>query len=141
MTMLEEISLLWLLAFNKILSGEIFLGISTKAKNLIMAKAPRGFIMVEFCCDGLRVGSCLFFCCSNLFLGKISCWRFTKQLNIYVWSVFWIHSYSMSKWMGIGWTESLLSLAFTTWWNAKHPLSVSIQLFCNCISFFNSRFI
>ena len=28
----------------------------------------------------------------------------------------------------IGWAHSLLSLAFTTWWNQKHPSYISIQL-------------
>ena len=33
----------------------------------------------------------------------------------------------------IGWADSLLSLAFATRWNPKHPSYVSTQLFCNSI--------
>ena len=53
-------------------SGERFLQISIWAKNLIMDETPRVFIVVEYCWGGLRAGSYLFFCCSNLFLGIIN---------------------------------------------------------------------
>ena len=35
---------------------------------------------------------------------------------------------------GNGWADSMLSLAFVTRWNQKHPSYVSTRLFCNSIS-------
>ena len=37
-------------------------------------------------------------------------------------------------WVGFGWTDSLLSLAFATRWSSKFPSYVSICFFCNSIS-------
>ena len=71
----------WDFCHDKILSSEGFLQISTWAKNLIMDKTPRVFIVVEFCCGGLRPESSLFFSCCNLFLGimisfkRLGYWR------------------------------------------------------------------
>ena len=51
-----------------------------------------------------------------------------------------VHSYETQsvrvgsiEW-GAGWADSLLSLAFATRWNPKHPSYVSIRLFCNSTS-------
>ena len=41
---------------------------------------------------------------------------------------------STSKWVGAAWADSLLSLAFATRRNPKHPSYVSIRLFCNSTS-------
>ena len=65
----------WDFCHDKILSSEGFLQISTWAKNLIMDKTPRVFIVVEFCCGGLRPESSLFFSCCNLFLGIMISWE------------------------------------------------------------------
>ena len=80
----------------------------------------------------------------------------TKQSSTYVWRVFWIpfgnakqsrlsarpeptqHKYwrryvALNVWLfkDITLSDSLLSLAFATRWNAKHPPYVSTRFFCN----------
>ena len=49
-----------------------------------------------------------------------------------------VYSYGTPSVLHIGWeigrADSLLSLAFATRWNPKHPSYVSIRLFCNSIS-------
>ena len=52
----------------KIYSGEInFQNISTWAKTLIIEKASKGFIVLEFCFGWMRIGPCFFFWFFDLF--------------------------------------------------------------------------
>ena len=52
-----------------------------------------------------------------------------------------VYSYGTPSVLHIGWeigrADSLLSLAFATRWNPKHPSYVSTRLFCNSISQFS----
>ena len=39
-----------------------------------------------------------------------------------------IYSYRTLSVFHFGWTDSLLSLAFTTWWNPKHPSNTTMEI-------------
>lgn len=68
----------------------LFLQIFTRAKTLIMEKAPRGVIAVEFCYGGLRAASCWSFWCFSLFLRIIISWEI-RMLEGHMFLVFVYH--------------------------------------------------